>query len=120
MMLYVYMFVTTIVLVNLLIAQMGERYSNILAEADQVWKTERVSLIKEYKDDRDPLPPPLNILLIPYDVFHIFTCGRRLKSTRGFKLRLNRSVASYCYGLQDEMRARYLAKQQARQQETID
>ena len=30
-----------------------------LQVTQQVWKTERVSLIKEYKDDRDPLPPPL-------------------------------------------------------------
>ena len=36
LMLFVYMFITSIVLVNLLIAQMGERYAEIMAEADQV------------------------------------------------------------------------------------
>ena len=53
---FVYMFVTTVVLVNLLIAQMSMRYESIMEQADQVWKAKRVALIKEYKAPPRPVP----------------------------------------------------------------
>lgn len=64
LLLWVYNFLTTIVLVNLLIAQMSARYEIMQEVGYNVWLAERINLIKEFKDERDPLPPPLNIIRI--------------------------------------------------------
>jgi len=53
---------STIVLVNLLIAQMSDTYSEIKASSLQQWQFDRIHLILEFKDERGPLPPPLNII----------------------------------------------------------
>ena len=58
---FTYLFFTTVVLVNLLIAQMSARYEAVVAKGYEEWLAERVTLIKEFKDERDPLPPPLNV-----------------------------------------------------------
>merc|ERR1712226_839235 len=61
-MLWAYNFLTSIVLVNLLIAQMGARYEVMQDIGFNVWLGERIELIKEFKDERDPLPAPLNLI----------------------------------------------------------
>jgi len=61
-MLAAYNFVTSIILVNLLIAQMSARYEVMQEVGYSVWLAERISLIKEYKDEREELPPPLNLI----------------------------------------------------------
>ena len=56
LLLWLYIFVTTVILVNLLIAQMSSVYEEVREKADQVWKFERVDLITEFKDSRDSAP----------------------------------------------------------------
>lgn len=60
--LWVYMFLTTIMLVNLLIAQMSDTYARVSAEGNKRWQFQRAQLILEYKDLKAPLPQPLNAL----------------------------------------------------------
>lgn len=63
-MVYFYTFFMTILMVNLLIAQMGARFEAMTEEGFETWLQERISLVREYKDLRDPLPPPLNVVYI--------------------------------------------------------
>ena len=57
---WLYMLITTIVLVNLLIAQMSETYAKEMEKATQSWLFERAQLVLEFKDAKaSPLPPPL-------------------------------------------------------------
>ena len=46
---WMYLFMCTLVLVNLLIAQMAETYGNVMAEGIMRWKYNRATLISEYK-----------------------------------------------------------------------
>ena len=68
--LWVYMFLTTIMLVNLLIAQMSDTYCKVSEEGTERWQFQRAQLILEYKDNKTPVPQPLNILweatYVPY------------------------------------------------------
>jgi len=62
-----YLLITTVVLVNLLIAQMSETYTSFLANADEEWAYQRAGLILEFKDDyRATWPPPLNLFSMTY------------------------------------------------------
>ena len=61
-----YLFIATIVLVNLLIAQMADTYSRVMEDGVIRWQFGRAALISEYKDTKPPLPPPLNVLCIAY------------------------------------------------------
>ena len=60
--LWIYLFITTIILVNLLIAQMSDTYAKVTEKGTLVWQYERAHLIDEFKDTKPPLPPPLNVL----------------------------------------------------------
>ena len=67
--LWVYTFVATVILVNLLIAQMSSTYEEVKEDSCNIWRADRVhSVVSEYKDNREVLPPPLNILTLPYHV----------------------------------------------------
>jgi len=59
---FAYQFIATIILVNLLIAQMADTYGRITSEGFLRWQFERAQLISEYKDTKKPLPPPLNVV----------------------------------------------------------
>jgi len=63
-----YTFFTTILLVNLLIAQMGSTYETMKDESTALWLRQRVDLILEFKDDCDPLPPPLNVVHLLFNL----------------------------------------------------
>jgi len=64
---YIYTFFMTIVMVNLLIAQMSSRYEGFVEEGHETWLKNRVELIKEYKDNRRAIPAPFNV---PYALLH--------------------------------------------------
>ena len=51
------MFVVTIVLVNLLIAQMSARYENVMAGSHEAYVLEKINLVEEAKDGKSWLPP---------------------------------------------------------------
>lgn len=56
---FVYMFVVTIVLINLLIAQMSARYENVMAGANEAYVLEKINLVEDAKDGKSWLPPVL-------------------------------------------------------------
>ena len=58
-----YTLITTILLLNLLIALFTTTYDKSIARADQIWKFQRTELVKEYRD-RPRMPPP--IILFSY------------------------------------------------------
>lgn len=59
--LFAYMFIASIIMINLLIAMMSETFSKITSEGLQRWQFERCQLISEFKETKPPLPPPFNI-----------------------------------------------------------
>jgi len=68
---FLYTFFMTIVMINLLIAQMGARFDQMTEQGYEQWQQQKVQLIREYKDLRDPLPVPLNVVYILFvDVPH--------------------------------------------------
>ena len=52
--LFLYVFGATVVLVNLLIAQMGATYDNVTSASTLLWQFDRVSLIKAHGQPYDP------------------------------------------------------------------
>jgi hypothetical protein len=66
--LWIYQFVAAIILINLLIAQMADTYGRVTADGLVRWQFERAALISEYKDTKPPLPPPLNLLCVTYNL----------------------------------------------------
>ena len=66
MLLWTYLFIATIILINLLIAQMADTFGRVTAEGQVRWLFERTALISEYKDTKPPLPPPLNLVIVAY------------------------------------------------------
>ena len=76
--LYLYGFLTTIVIVNLMIAQMTQAYERIREESILFRKYRQVDLIREYKDKRSPLPPPFILFHFLFKVVGaIFGLGGR-------------------------------------------
>lgn len=59
---YIYLFLTLVVLINLLIAVMSQTYVTILEVNTQEWVYEKALLVIEYKDQK-MFPPPFNIIL---------------------------------------------------------
>jgi len=60
---WLYVFFVTVVLLNLLIAQMSSTYSDVKLQADEYYQMERLHIVLEYKDNRDAAPPPLNLFV---------------------------------------------------------
>jgi hypothetical protein len=73
-----FFFVTTIIMLNLLIAAMSETYSAVRHEADTEWKARRTNLVKEYFF-LDAIPPPFNIVNDLISFFFFNTLGRFCK-----------------------------------------
>jgi len=59
-----YSLITQVMLVNLLIAMMGDTYSSVKENSDKEWKFYRYSLVIDYVSS-SPYPPPFNILFGP-------------------------------------------------------
>lgn len=58
--LWMYTFVSQVVLINLLIAMMTETYESVKGNADNEWRFVRVSAINEAAAAA-PIPPPLSL-----------------------------------------------------------
>jgi len=90
LLLWIYMFFATIVLVNLLIAQMSETFNQVNTKGAVRWKFERALLILEFKDTKLPAPPPLNLIwlllvVIPLRIYN--RCAGIVRAdVRGYKL----------------------------------
>ena len=59
---WVYQFIISVVLVNLLIAMMSDTYAKVMEQGRERWTFERAQLIAEFKDTKAPFPPPFNLL----------------------------------------------------------
>jgi hypothetical protein len=68
-MVFVYMLFTNILLVNLLIAMMSDTYARVKEVSYQTWRMEYYRLLREYSTEHFELPPPLNILTWPHDLY---------------------------------------------------
>jgi len=99
---WIYSFLSTVVLVNLLIAQMSSTYERVKENSAEFWEFHRVSLIREYKDNKDPLPPPFNVLWYLYIMLNRL-CGKDERAhSRGFKWpRKRQGVPSLIFHLSD-------------------
>jgi len=74
-----------VVLVNLLIAQMSSTYERVKENSTEFWEFDRVSLIREYKDNKDPLPPPFNVIWYLFLLCAKIFRGSDSDLSRGFK-----------------------------------
>ena len=54
--------VSLLLLLSALIALLSGKHAEIAATAMLYWDVERVRFVHEYKEERDVLPPPLNVL----------------------------------------------------------
>jgi len=70
-----YSLITQVMLVNLLIAMMGDTYSAVKENSDKEWKFYRYSLIVDYQTS-SAYPPPFNIVLGP-----IFWLREKIRAT---------------------------------------
>lgn len=59
---FVYLILATIVLINLLIAQMSATYERVKTLSREEWLFNRAEIILESKDEKGPVPPPLNVI----------------------------------------------------------
>ena len=84
LLLWVYMFVSSVILVNVLIAQMADTFSKITGEGLLRWQFERAQLISEFKETKPPLPPPLNVFWLAFITLPTKLLGRT-QSLGGFK-----------------------------------
>jgi len=60
----IYALISQIMLVNLLIAMMGDTYSDVKDNSDKEWRFYRYVIVYEYKTNSS-LPPPFNLLVGP-------------------------------------------------------
>ena len=64
----VYLFITNIVLINLLIATMARKYEVVQAQAVKIWRYEQYDLLDEY-EDKSKFPNPFSIISSLYDIY---------------------------------------------------
>merc|ERR1719409_1173083 len=60
---WVYVYFSTIVIINLMIAKMTQSYERISEEATLFRKYAMVDIIQEYKDKRSAIPPPFILFI---------------------------------------------------------
>ena len=72
----IYIFISNIMLVNLLVAMLGYTYNEVQEISQKVWAFNRFDLIREFYS-RAVLPPPLNIpvLLLKLVRYLIYRCN---------------------------------------------
>jgi len=117
---WIYTFFMTILMVNLLIAQMGARYERMTNEGHETWLLQFVGLVREYKDLRDTLPPPLNVfewlLQFKHFLYAVYKsiCEGELQISElvdpnvGFRLAMRGKTSRYADSLACRLRDAYL------------
>ena len=79
LLLWMYLVIANIFLVNLLIATMTATYERVKNQSQLYWNFERTAMILQFKDTKS-LPPPLNLLVVlfytlPHMVLRLVRCG---------------------------------------------
>ncbi|KOO31412.1 transient receptor potential cation channel subfamily m member 2 [Chrysochromulina tobinii] len=72
--LWVYALISNVLLVNLLIAMMGDTYGRVKEAADVEWKFGRVSAVLEFIERAYAVPPPFSLPLLAYRFVWWATC----------------------------------------------
>uniref|UniRef100_A0A7S3B8D3 Ion transport domain-containing protein n=1 Tax=Haptolina ericina TaxID=156174 RepID=A0A7S3B8D3_9EUKA len=75
--LWLYVLVSNVLLVNLLIAMMSDTYTNIKENADIEWKYTRMTNVLEAVERTHPLPPPLSLPVLTLNFIQWAFFGRR-------------------------------------------
>jgi len=124
--LWIFSFMSTVVLVNLLIAMMADTFQKIEAEGLKQWQFHRIQIILEYKDERESLPPPFNVWILLYRL--VLKLGRRLVTGKwrksgereklGIKFRVNSQLAVMLG--QQGARYSYLKDQAAERSQSLE
>jgi len=71
-----YALVAQVMLVNLLIAMMGDTYSDVYDNSTKEWKFYRMTLVEEYSSS-SVYPPPFNLIFVPISWISSKICGGR-------------------------------------------
>jgi len=75
--LWTYVMVSNVLLVNLLIAMMSDTYTNIKENADIEWKYTRMTNVLEAVERTHPLPPPISLPVVTLNFIQWAFFGRR-------------------------------------------
>jgi len=70
-MMWIYLLISQVVLVNLLIAMMGNTFSEVREHADSEWKFGRLKSVIEVTERFSALPPPLNLGLTLWTLMEV-------------------------------------------------
>eukprot|EP01111_Echinosteliopsis_oligospora_P005886 TRINITY_DN1962_c0_g1_i2.p1 TRINITY_DN1962_c0_g1~~TRINITY_DN1962_c0_g1_i2.p1 ORF type:complete len:1043 (+),score=331.07 TRINITY_DN1962_c0_g1_i2:218-3346(+) len=70
----IYALVAQVMLVNLLIAMMGDTYSDVYDNSTKEWKFYRMTLVEEYSTS-SVYPPPFNLIFVPLSWVQAKLCG---------------------------------------------
>jgi len=123
--LWIYTLFTTVFLVNLMIAQMTNSYDNIKKESYLYRCFERVGVVVEYKDYRNAVPPPLNVVwVVASVVYWVMCCCCKRKPTTGkasgFSVFKDEETSANIRYTERELLKRVLKQDSARQSNTTD
>lgn len=73
-MMWLYLVVSNVVLVNLLIAMMGNTFGEVYADSDREWKFGRLRSVIETTERFHRVPPPFNLPFTMYTLIKYFYC----------------------------------------------
>ena len=79
---WMYLFLSGILLVNLLIAMLSETYARVKGDADAEWMHRRVRVVDEFCGGTPGLPPPFSL---PVVLMKMLRCCVRCTAKRGFE-----------------------------------
>eukprot|EP01111_Echinosteliopsis_oligospora_P016190 TRINITY_DN6633_c0_g1_i1.p1 TRINITY_DN6633_c0_g1~~TRINITY_DN6633_c0_g1_i1.p1 ORF type:complete len:221 (+),score=40.24 TRINITY_DN6633_c0_g1_i1:479-1141(+) len=87
--LVVYAFIAQIVLINLLIAMMGDTFTAVKEKSNKEWKFSRWIFAIEYTT-ASHIPPPFNLILLFHFLYRLIR-GKQLKITQQHKIQVFRN-----------------------------
>jgi hypothetical protein len=122
--LWTYSFIATVILVNLLIAQMSSTFARVEEKAAALHEYAIMQLVREHKDTVSNLPPPFTFIdWIIYFVRRMRRCGERprTKIQKGFRWDPTlKDEVSYLLSLQTKMAQRAVKKRTEVDENSID
>jgi transient receptor potential cation channel subfamily M protein 3 len=118
----IYLFICTILIVNLLIAVLNNIFDEVSAVSDQVWMFQPFRVVMEYK--KNPvLPPPLTVLFRDFLLFrycHSKVHGIQESYGNALKLFLDPDAREYLYHFEEECVEGYLEEQETKSHKSND
>ena len=124
--LWVYLFVSQVVLLNLLIAMMADSYAKVTSDGEVQALYDREGLIRELKDSKPPLAAPLNLLhiccyAVPVRLYRICTGSSDLVAPHdGFKRIPEWQDLRSLQRIEEEAHKKAVGTSLKREQSTVD